>query len=242
MGGDPRRHDGAVRLGVQRPRRRLRERHVRNDAAGRDARAVPRPRVRHGGIRVGRRLRGRRGDRRRDRREREPVGRVARHRRLLPRGRAPRGGRHPTARPDRDATRGGALARLNDVGHHRPMAGMFGSSGKTSNPLGVVGAVVGAIGAGFSALLWLYHFNPDSTILGSYSAQMVHGGQLADQLGTLAIVFGAIAVVLGIIGGLGGRGAGSTVLSIILGIVALSYPVLNALHLIERHVPNPIGG
>jgi len=73
---------------------------------------------------------------------------------------------------------------------------MFGSSGKTSNPLGVVGAVVGAIGAGFSILLWLYHFNPDSTILGSYSAQMIHGGQLADQLGTLAIVFGGIAVVL----------------------------------------------
>jgi hypothetical protein len=48
--------------------------------------------------------------------------------------------------------------------------------------------------------------------------------------------------VLGIIGGLGGRGAGSTVLSIILGIVALSYPVLNALHVIERHVPNPVGG
>ena len=119
---------------------------------------------------------------------------------------------------------------------------MFGSSGRTSNPLGVVGAVVGAIGAGFSILRWLYHFNPDSTILGSYSAQMIHGGQLADQLGTLAIVFGAIAVVLGIIGGLGGRGAGSTVLSIILGIVALSYPVLNALHVIERHVPNPVGG
>jgi len=119
---------------------------------------------------------------------------------------------------------------------------MFGSSGKTSNPLGIVGAVVGAIGAGFSILLWLYRFNPDSTILGSYSAQMAHGGQLSSQLGTLAIVFGAIAVLLGIIGGLGGRGAGSTVLAIILGIVALSYPVLNALHLIERHVPNPIGG
>jgi hypothetical protein len=122
------------------------------------------------------------------------------------------------------------------------MAGMFGSSGKTSNPLGLVGAIVGAIGAGFSVLLWLYHFNPDATILGSYSAQMIPGGQLANQLGTLAIVFGAIAVVLGIIGGLGGRGAASTVLSIILGIVALSYPVLNGLHLIERHVPNPIGG
>jgi hypothetical protein len=122
------------------------------------------------------------------------------------------------------------------------MAGMFGSSGKTSNPLGVVGAIVGAIGAGFSALLWLYHFNPDATILGSYSAQMIPNGQLANQLGVLAIVFGGLAVVLGIIGGLGGRGAASTILSIILGIVALSYPVLNGLHLIERHVPNPIGG
>src|SRR3954453_20401654 len=100
--------------------------------------------------------------------------------------------------------------------------GVFGGSGKTSNPLGVVGAVVGAIGAGFSVLLWLYHFNPDSTILGSYSAQIVHGGQLADQLGTLAIVFGGVAVVLGMIGGLGGPGASSTILSIILGIVALS--------------------
>ena len=122
------------------------------------------------------------------------------------------------------------------------MAGMFGSSGKTSNPLGLVGAIVGAIGAGFSVLLWLYHFNPDATILGSYSAQMIPNGQLANQLGTLAIVFGAIAVVLGIIGGLGGRGGGSTILSIILGIIALSYPVLSGLHLIERHVPNPIGG
>ena len=54
-------------------------------------------------------------------------------------------------------------------------------------------------------------------------------------------MFGAIAVVLGIAGGLGGRSTGSTVASIFLGIVALSYPVLNALHLIERYAPNPLG-
>src|SRR3954464_11137954 len=118
---------------------------------------------------------------------------------------------------------------------------MFGSSGKASNPLGVVGAVVGAIGAGFSVLLWIYHFNADATILGSYSAQMVHGGQLADRRGTLAIVFGGIAVVLGIIGGLGGGHAASTILSIVLVIVALSYPVLNALLRKKSHVPIPIG-
>lgn len=121
------------------------------------------------------------------------------------------------------------------------MPGMFGSSGKTSNPIGTVGVVVGALGAGFSILLWIYHFRPDSTLLGTYSAQMSAHGTLAGQLGTLAVVFGGIAVVLGIAGGLGGRSTGSTVFSIILGIIALSYPVLNGLHLIERYAPNPLG-
>jgi hypothetical protein len=122
------------------------------------------------------------------------------------------------------------------------MGGIFGSSGKTANPAGTVGSLVGAIGAGFSVVLWIYHFNPDSTLLGKYSQQLAAGGQMADQLGLLAMVFGGIAVVLGIVGGLGGRGAGSTIASILLGILAVSYPILNGLHLIERHVPNPIGG
>jgi hypothetical protein len=122
------------------------------------------------------------------------------------------------------------------------VGGIFGSSGKTANPLGTVGALVGAIGAGFSVILWIYHFNPDATLLGSYSGQMGPGGSLPGELGTLALLFGGIAVVLGIVGGLGGRGGSSTILSILLGIVAVSYPILNALHLIERHVPNPIGG
>lgn len=120
------------------------------------------------------------------------------------------------------------------------MAGMFGSSGKTANPLGTIGVLVGAIGAAFSVLLWLYHFNPDSTLLGSYSAQMLPGGTLDDQLSMLAIAFGIIAVALGIAGGLGGRGGSSTIAPILLGIVALSYPVLNALNLVERYVPNPV--
>jgi len=89
------------------------------------------------------------------------------------------------------------------------MGGIFGSSGKTANPAGTVGSLVGAIGAAFSVALWIYHFNPDSTLLGKYSQQLAAGGQMADQLGLLAVVFGAIAVVLGIVGGLGGRG-GST--------------------------------
>jgi hypothetical protein len=124
----------------------------------------------------------------------------------------------------------------------RSMSGIFSSSGKTANPAGTIGSLVGVIGAAFSAILWLYHFNPDSTLLGKYSQQLAAGGQLADQLGLLAFWFGAIAVVLGIIAGLGGRGGSSSVMSILLGIVAMSYPVLTALNVVKNYVPNPIGG
>jgi hypothetical protein len=122
------------------------------------------------------------------------------------------------------------------------MPGIYGSSGKTANPLGTIGVIVGVIGAVFSVLLWIYRFNPNASLLGSYSIQMGANGTMSSQLGTLALVFGLIAVVLGIAGGLGGRSTASTVASILLGIVALSYPVLNSLHMIERHMPNPVGG
>ena len=118
---------------------------------------------------------------------------------------------------------------------------MFGSSGKASNPLGTVGALVGAIGAGFSVILWIYRFSPDSTILGKYAVQMGPAGTLPGQLGTLALIFGGMAIVLGIIGGLGGRGGASTIASILFGIVGVSYPILNGLNLIQREVPNPVG-
>ena len=88
------------------------------------------------------------------------------------------------------------------------MAGMFGSSGRTTNPMGTVGTLVGALGAAFATILWIYQFNPDSSLLGSYSIQITNGGPMADQLSTLALVFGLIAVVLGIAGGLGAAARG----------------------------------
>jgi hypothetical protein len=121
------------------------------------------------------------------------------------------------------------------------MSGIYGSSGKAANPLGTIGVIVGVIGATFSVLLWIYRFQPETQLLGKYSVQMGPNGVMASQLGTLALVFGLIAVVVGIAGGLGGRSSGSTVAAILLGIVALSYPVLNSLHLVERYVPNPVG-
>lgn len=121
------------------------------------------------------------------------------------------------------------------------MGKVFGSSGTTSNPLGTVGVITGLIGAIFSVVLWVHFYQPDTTILGTYSEQ-IQEGSLGDQMSTLAAVFGAIAVVSGIGGGLGGRGNSSTVASLLLGVVALSYPVLIALGVVESYVPNPVGG
>ena len=77
------------------------------------------------------------------------------------------------------------------------MAGIFGSSGRHRDPLGVIAALVGIGGAACSALLWVYQINPDSTVLGSYSAQMTNGGRLGSQLVLLAAVLGVMAVIAG---------------------------------------------
>jgi hypothetical protein len=119
------------------------------------------------------------------------------------------------------------------------MGKVFGSSGKTSNPLGSIGVIVGLLGAAFSLALWIHYYQPETTILGTYSAQ-IHGGVLGDQMSTLAAVLGVMAVIAGIGGGLGGRGNGTTVASLLLGIVALSYPVLTWLNVVRGFVPNPV--
>jgi len=61
---------------------------------------------------------------------------------------------------------------------------------------------VGLIGAAFSVALWFHYYQPATTILGSYSAQ-IHDGVLGEQMSTLAAVLGLMAVIAGIGGGLG---------------------------------------
>ena len=112
------------------------------------------------------------------------------------------------------------------------MSGIFSSSGRHGDPLGVVAAVVGIGGAASSALLWVYQINPDSTILGKYSAQMASGGRLSSQLVLLAAVLGVMAVISGILSSLGGRAGGAVILALVLGVVALSYPVLSWLNVV----------
>jgi hypothetical protein len=117
--------------------------------------------------------------------------------------------------------------------------GIYSSSGRTSNPLGRMGVVVGFLGAAASVILWIHYFQPDTTILGSFSERIANG-DLADQIRILALMLGTMAVVAGIAGGLGGKGSSSTVAALLLGAVALSYPVLTYLHVMSSRIGSPL--
>jgi hypothetical protein len=121
--------------------------------------------------------------------------------------------------------------------------GVFESSGRVSNPLANMGVIVGLVGATLSVILWIHHYQPDMQIIGHYTDDL--NGDLGDQANTLAAVLGAMAVISAIGASLGAgsdRRGGPTVMALILGIVALSYPVLIALNVVTRFVPNPVGG
>jgi hypothetical protein len=110
---------------------------------------------------------------------------------------------------------------------------IFGSSGRRSNPLGVVSIFTGLAGALASAVLWIYQINPASTILGKYSVELGHGGALAGQLATLAAILGLMAVLGSMMSSSGGEGSGGYFIGLILGLVALSYPVLSWLNVVS---------
>jgi hypothetical protein len=113
------------------------------------------------------------------------------------------------------------------------MAGIFGSSGRQGDPLGITAALVGIGGAACSVLLWIYQMNPESTFLGKWSAQMTSTGRLGSQLVLLAAVFGAMSIIAGLLSSVGGRGSGAVIVAIVLGVVALSYPILSYLNVVS---------
>ena len=113
---------------------------------------------------------------------------------------------------------------------------IFGSSGRRSNPLGVIGIITGLGGALASGVLWVYRLNPDSTILGKYSAEFALGGTLADQVALLAAILGVMAIIGSVMSTTGGEGAGGYFLGLVLGLVALSYPVLTWLNVVGRSI------
>lgn len=113
------------------------------------------------------------------------------------------------------------------------MAGVFGSSGKRSNPLGVVSVVSGLAAALASAVLWIYRVQPGSQILGRYSSEVAAGGQLAEQLVALAAVLGLMAVLASIMTSSSGEGGGSYFMGLVLGLAGLSYPLLTWLDIMS---------
>lgn len=112
------------------------------------------------------------------------------------------------------------------------MSKVFGSSGKRSNPIGFVSIFAGLCGAACSAVLWIYRIHPESRLLGSFSAEVASGGTLARQLATLAAVLGVMAILAAITATSGGSG-GSYFVGLVLGLAALSYPVLTWLKVVS---------
>jgi hypothetical protein len=113
------------------------------------------------------------------------------------------------------------------------MAGVFGSSGRHANPMGVVSIVSGLAGALTSAILWIYRVHPESQILGKYSADVAHGGQLGEQLVVLAAVLWLIVVLSSIMTSSAGQGGGGYFIGLVLGLFALSYPLLTWLNILS---------
>jgi hypothetical protein len=113
------------------------------------------------------------------------------------------------------------------------MGKVFGSSGKRSNPIGVISIVTGLGAAVASAVLWIYQIQPDSQILGKYSSELASGGLLSDQLTALAAILGLMAVLASMMSSTGGEGGGGYFFGLVLGLAGLSYPILTWLNVIS---------
>lgn len=105
--------------------------------------------------------------------------------------------------------------------------GIYQSSGRTRNPLGAVSVFVGTVGAVASVILWAYQYDPDGLLVRSFASRLGPGLASGDALVVFAAVFGGLAVVSAITVSVGGSTRASSVVAIVLGVVALSYPVLS---------------
>ena len=113
------------------------------------------------------------------------------------------------------------------------MGKVFGSSGKRSNPIGLISIVTGIAGALTTAVVWIYQIEPSSRIMGSYSSELAGGGMLSSQLTALAAVLGVMAVLSSMMSSSGGEGGGGYFVGLVLGLFALSYPVLTWLDIVS---------
>ena len=116
---------------------------------------------------------------------------------------------------------------------------IYGSSGSKANPMTFLAVGVGLAGAACSAILWLHRISPGSTFLRSVTVRLTSGAMLGTRLEVVALVAGIIAIGAGLISAIGGRKGGTgVVVAVVLGLGAISYPVLVSLNL----AGNAIGG
>lgn len=119
--------------------------------------------------------------------------------------------------------------------------GIYQSSGRSTNPLGFFSVLIGAFGAGASVVLWAYQYDPHGALVSSIASKLGPGFALGDGLVLTALICGLFTVGLAIVGALGGSLKGSAVVSIVLGVVALSYPVLTKLDVVARPLVRHFG-
>lgn len=118
----------------------------------------------------------------------------------------------------------------------------FRSHSRTSDPLAVIEVVAGSIGALCSGLLWLYQRRPDNSLLGSYAYELAHGGPLRTNLVNLALILGGVAIVASLLGLLGSRRVRTVVPGgLLLGAIAISYPVCAMLNLVDAPLKLHLG-
>src|SRR6186997_3268472 len=106
---------------------------------------------------------------------------------------------------------------MDVVARHRPVA---------SNPLGMIAVVCTATGAFLGVFLWLFHLRPTSALMGDYAYELAHDGVFRDQVLWLTATLGAVGIVAALLAVVGGRPKPSTIVCLLLGAIALSYPVL----------------
>jgi hypothetical protein len=99
----------------------------------------------------------------------------------------------------------------------------------------------GLAGAACAVVLWLNELDPESSIVADVQSY-VRGGDFTEQLALLAVVFGAIAIFTAIAANVGGVPSTGTVLGLILGVIALSYPILSWLQITAGPIPAGVFG
>lgn len=118
---------------------------------------------------------------------------------------------------------------------------IYGSSGSKANPMTFVAVLVGLAGAACSAILWLHQISPDSAFLGSITSHLTSSAVLGDRLEVVALAAGVIAILIGLLSVIGGsKGGAGVVVAVLLGVGALSYPVLVSLNIVGKAINGPL--